>query len=142
MLKLLKQEKVFKVKVDCIQKNIGASKSPLFLSSSGQEKQKGIDFDNIIFTFQINKKFYFTKTLIEVDQFCKEYTQLIKCPLVMAIGELFSYCINESYNSVQNMSQDQERGINQDGSLLDISRRYQALHHELESISKQLQGYL
>ena len=67
MLKLLQQEKVFKVKVDCIQKNIGASKSPLFLSSSGQENQKGIDFDNIIFTFQVNKKFYFTKTLIEVD---------------------------------------------------------------------------
>jgi hypothetical protein len=30
------------------------------------------DLENIIFTFKVNKKFYFTKSLKEVDQFCKE----------------------------------------------------------------------
>jgi hypothetical protein len=32
------------------------------------------DLENIIFTFKVNKKFYFTKSLKEVDQFCKEFS--------------------------------------------------------------------
>ena len=50
------------------------------------------DLENIIFTIKINGKFYFTKSLKEVDIFCKEYVSQIKSPLVQGLGELFSFC--------------------------------------------------
>ena len=49
------------------------------------------DVDNILFTFQVNKKVYFTKTLKEVEQFCLEYVNEFKSPLVKGISELFTF---------------------------------------------------
>jgi|LauGreDrversion4_2_1035121.scaffolds.fasta_scaffold161823_3 hypothetical protein len=60
MRKLLLQERFYSCKVDCIQKNTGGLKSEIE--------------ENVIFTFQINKKFYFSKTLKELQSFCKQYS--------------------------------------------------------------------
>lgn len=53
------------------------------------------DLENIIFTFKVNKKFYFTKSLKEVDQFCKEFSQAVKSPLILGLSDLFAFYFNE-----------------------------------------------
>lgn len=78
--KLLLQERFYSCKVDCIQKNTGTV--AYGMNSFDIE-------DNVIFTFQINKKFYFSKTLKELDLFCRQYSTSIKNPFVKGIGELF-----------------------------------------------------
>ena len=133
LLQLLKSEQVYKVKVDCIQKNMGntSPRIPTVIEKS--------DVDNILFTFQVNKKVYFTKTLKEVEQFCLEYVNEVKSPLVKGISELFTFRQSESVASLPNF---RPSGDNINTSSLDISRHYKSLHMELENTSQQLEGYL
>lgn len=108
--------------------------------------------ENIVYTFKVNKRFYFTKSLKEVSAFCKEYTTKISNPLVKGIGELFSFCAAENPGNVSANNFSLERGTTMlpnfetEGggvpSSIDLGRRYKALHMELESSTQQLEGYL
>lgn len=49
----------------------------MMAGGSGQTNTAIAVFDpeNVIFTFKVNKKFSFTKTLKEVEKFCKDYVE-------------------------------------------------------------------
>ncbi|CDW73194.1 UNKNOWN [Stylonychia lemnae] len=145
LLNVLKREELYKVKVDCIQKN---------MASSFDETQNlaQTETESVIFTFQINNCFVFNKTLREVEKFCKDMIADIKNPLIQPMNDLFSFCYlleDGNHNNSRITSQNAEGQARVSGNLTgpqntsgnDTSRRYRILYQELEQACQQLEGY-
>ena len=139
LCKLLLQERFYSCKVDCIQKNTGTIANGASLLNIEE---------NVIFTFQLNKKFYFSKTLKELDIFCRQYSSSVNNPLVKGIGELFQdqtqptqvhIEIGEIDRATSNFNQLINKG---DNKSRDLTTKYTTMHFELDKITKKLQNYL
>eukprot|EP00347_Sterkiella_histriomuscorum_P014587 403360313 len=151
LLNVLKREELYKIKIDCIQKNVTSSFDETNI-------QAQTETEGVIFTFQINNCFVFNKTLREVEKFCKDVAALIQNPLILPMGDLFLFCyaledstnlnntsritsqVNIEYPRLSGNMQQNQNQLPQNTSH-DTSRRYRILYQELEQACIQLEGY-
>lgn len=101
LLNVVKREELFKVKVDCIQKNVTSSFEEL---GAVNHQINQTETESVIFTFQINNCFVFNKALREVEKFCKDIAAEIKNPLIQPMNDLFNFCYTFDENSNTNNS--------------------------------------
>ena len=73
LLNIVRREELYKVKVECMEKN---------LAQSFDEFTGSTPSETVIFTFKINSCFVFHKNLREVDRFCKELVNEVKNPMI------------------------------------------------------------